>query len=202
VRILLVPSVKEVYEDQIEYCVDQKLILFLKKAFPKSKIEIFNNNNLIKSNLIVFSGGNSTSTKSKKDKIREKINNFIYRFSQINKIKIYGICYGAQFIAKKFKFNLKKNNFHVGEHNIYIEKNGSRREIKVNSYHDDVIMFKKSKNINIFATSSIDNTVEAFHVKKNKILCIIWHPERYKNFKKLDINLIRNFYATNSIICG
>jgi gamma-glutamyl-gamma-aminobutyrate hydrolase PuuD len=199
VKILLVPSVKEIYKNQIEFCVDQKLILFLKKAFPKSKIEIFNNNILKNFDLVVFSGGNSTNTKNKKDKIRKKISNCIYKFSQKNKIKIYGICYGAQFIAEKFKFNLKKSNSHVGNHNVYIEQSGLRKEIKVNSYHDEIIMFKKSKNINIFATS-MDNTVEAFHIKKNKILCIIWHPERYKNFKKIDIDLIRNFYATNSII--
>ena len=200
-KILLVPSVKEIYKNQIEYCVDQKLIFFLKKAFPKSKIEIFNNDILKNFDLVVFSGGNNTNTKSKKDKIRKKISNFIYRFSQKNKIKIYGICYGAQFIAEKFKFDLKKSNSHIVKHKVYIKQDELRKEIKVNSYHDDIIIFKKSKNINIFATG-MDNTVEAFHVKKNKILCIIWHPERYKNFKKLDINLIRNFYATNSIICG
>ena len=87
-KILLVPSVKEIYKNQIEYCVDQKLIFFLKKAFPKSKIEIFNNDILKNFDLVVFSGGNNTNTKSKKDKIRKKISNFIYRFSQKNKIKI------------------------------------------------------------------------------------------------------------------
>lgn len=199
-KILLVPSVKEIYRDQIEYCVDQKLIFFLKKSFPKSKIEIFNNNTLKDYNLIVLSGGNNIKTKSKNDRIRKKINNLIYKFSQKNKTKIYGICYGAQFIAEKFKFKLKKSNTHVGDHNVYIMQDGLRKKIKVNSYHNDIIIYKKTKNINVFAIS-LDNAVEAFHVKKNKILCIIWHPERYKNFKKLDINLIRNFYATNSIIC-
>ena len=53
--------------------------------------------------------------------------------------------------------------------------------------------------INIFGIAD-DNTVEAFHAKNKKILGIMWHPERYDKFKYFDKKLIKNFYATNSLI--
>ena len=69
----------------------------------------------------------------------------------------------------------------------------------VNSYHNDTIKIKKSKLVNIFGVA-LDNTVEAFHVSKKKILGIMWHPERYSKIKSFDKELIKKFYATNSII--
>ena len=46
-----------------------------------------------------------------------------------------------------------------------------------------------------------DGTVESFHIKDKKILGIMWHPERYRKIKNFDLKLLREFYATNNIIC-
>ena len=58
---------------------------------------------------------------------------------------------------------------------------------------------KKDKKINIFGIAN-DNTIEAYHIKDKKILGIMWHPERYGIVKRFDENLLKGFYATNSII--
>ena len=36
-----------------------------------------------------------------------------------------------------------------------------------------------------------DKNIECFKIKNSRILGIIWHPERYKNFKVSDIRLIK-----------
>jgi gamma-glutamyl-gamma-aminobutyrate hydrolase PuuD len=199
-KILLIPSVKEIFKNQFEYCIDKKLILFLKKTFANCKIEIFHNQILKIYDLIVLSGGNNTNNLELKDNIRFQMNNKIYKFALSNKIKIIGLCHGAQYLAKQNGFKLKKSSKHLGLHKILLSSNGLKKKVSVNSYHNDIILMKNSKNINIFGIAN-DNSIEAFHIKNKKILGIIWHPERYNNFKKFDLNLFRNFYATNTIEC-
>ena len=36
-----------------------------------------------------------------------------------------------------------------------------------------------------------NKNIECFQIKNFKILGLIWHPERYKKFKKSDIKLIK-----------
>ena len=200
-KILIVPTIREIYKNQFEYCVDIKLINLFKKIYINSKIEIFNNSIKDKYNLIVFSGGNDLFSKDKKNKIRNKINNQIYKFALKNKIKILGICLGAQFLAKKINFKLEKNTSVVGNHKVFFNINNKKFIRTVNSYHNDSIRINKISDINIFGVTK-DNRVEAFHFKNKKILGIVWHPERYSKFKEFDIGLIKKFYATNSIISG
>ena len=87
-------------------------------------------------------------------------------------------------MAKKFGGELIKKK-DVGTHKINLVK--SNKIIRVNSYHNIVIK-KISQNTKILATS-LDGTIEYF--KKNKIIGIQWHPERYKDFKIFDKNIIR-----------
>jgi putative glutamine amidotransferase len=66
-----------------------------------------------------------------------------------------------------------------------------KKNILVNSFHD--YGFNQNllgKDLKILANSS-DKIVESFCHIKHKLLGIMWHPERYKNFKKFDINLFK-----------
>ena len=56
------------------------------------------------------------------DKIRDKINQKIFNYSLNNKIKIIGICAGAQFIAKKYGSKISRINNHVGNHQIILSE--------------------------------------------------------------------------------
>ena len=200
-KILVVPTIREVYRNQLEFSVDIKLIYFLKKLFTKADIEIYNSEIKNNYNLIIITGGNSSINTKKKDTIRNNINNLIFNFALKKKIKILGICHGAQYLAGKFGFKLQKKNNHIGNHLVTFNINGSKFKKIVNSFHNVVIKFVDKKKIDIFGIAE-DNTIEAFHIKHKKILCIMWHPERYKVIKKFDLNLIKKFYATNSVISG
>ena len=39
-----------------------------------------------------------------------------------------------------------------------------------------------------------DQSIEAFVNFDKKILGIMWHPERFNNFRKFDKQIIKNFY--------
>jgi N5-(cytidine 5'-diphosphoramidyl)-L-glutamine hydrolase len=198
-KILIIPKIKETYPDQLEYCVETKLIDFILKIFNKPDIEIYNKkmklNNL---NLIVFSGGNDSTSNSKENIKRKEIDNKLFSYALKKKIKMLGICHGAQFIAKKFKLKLSKVRNHVGSHDIKLYFKNKILIKKVNSYHNIAINKKRNKLINYFAISE-DLKIEGFHIKSKKILGIQWHPERYENLKKIDNKLINKFYGTNNL---
>tara|TARA_B100000989_G_scaffold21727_1_gene14253 strand:- start:19181 stop:19786 length:606 start_codon:yes stop_codon:yes gene_type:complete len=198
-KILIVPTIREIYNNQFEYCVDLKLINFIKKIFKNSFIEIFNNNKKENYDLVILAGGNNLIKQSRADKVRNKINDLVYNQAKKKRTKILGICHGAHFLSKKFGFKLKISKNHVGNHTVnFFVKENSFKKI-VNSFHKETIEFKKIDKINIFGVAE-DNTIEAFHEKNKKIMGIMWHPERYKNIKDFDKKLIKNFHATNSII--
>lgn len=198
-KILIVPTIREIYKDQFEYCTDLRLVNLFEKTFVNSKIEIYSGS--IKNNydLVVISGGNSSIIQKKKDKIRNQLDNKIYNFAIKNNIKILGICHGAQFLARKFKFKIETRKNHIENHEVFFNFNNVKFKKTVNSFHNQSIKIKKSKIVNILAIAK-DKTVEAFHIRNKKILGIMWHPERYNIIKKFDQILIKKFYATNSTI--
>ena len=199
-NILIVPKIYYRFKKQIEYSLERKLIIFLKRIFPNVNIEVAITKNLAKKiNLLIFSGGNNITlfSKKKEDLLRNKIDNFFFKYALNKKIPIFGICHGAQFLAKKFGCKFNKSKHHVQNHYIEIIDNKSeKRKQLVNSYHN-IIIIKKSRKVDIFAIAG-DNSIEAFCHKKLKIGGIIWHPERFKKFRNTDIKIIKKFYATGN----
>ena len=76
-KILIVPTVREIYKGQFEKCVDIKLINFIKKTFKNSSIDIYSLKNKNNYDLIILAGGNNSIFLNKADKIRNRINNLI-----------------------------------------------------------------------------------------------------------------------------
>ena len=192
-KIGIVPSIQERYKDQFEYTCDINLFKFLKSIFAKSEIELLTLDQKIdkKFKLIIISGANGNElvnfSKKRKNIIKKKIDNKFYKLSQNLNIPILGICHGAQFLAKKFSSNLKKKN-HIGNHIIkFLDKED---KTIVNSYHTKVIT-KLGKKLCPKALA-YDNTIEYFTHKTRKIAGIMWHPERYKKFKKIDKIILKS----------
>ena len=81
-------------------------------------------------------------------------------------------------------------------HRIYgeITKN---KNIKVNSYHDFGI--KNSdlpKTFNILAATK-DGYVECYANDNNKLMGMMWHPERYKYLRNFEKKLLKKFFKCN-----
>ena len=196
-NILIIPKVYCRYKNQLEYSLEKNYFFFLKKIFTLSKIEIaIGKQFYIKPNLIILTGGNNITlfSKKKEDLERNKIDNFFFKYAAKHKLPIFGICHGAHFIAQKFKCSFKKSNKHIKKHAI---KTLDGKKRTVNSYHKITISSKPS-NLKILAKAE-DNTIEAFNNIKLKIAGIVWHPERFKKFKNIDIKIIKDFYAACNI---
>ena len=191
-KIGIVPSIQEKYKNQFEYSCDVKLIELLLGIFRNCKVELLTVNHKIdnKFNLIIISGASGNDlisfSKSKKNNLRNKLDNKFFNLSQKFNIPILGICHGAQYLAKKFSSVLKKKD-HVGNH--YIRFNDNNKKFIVNSYHTKIIT-KLGREL-ISQAQANDKSIEYFKQQKKKITGIMWHPERFKKTNKIDINIIK-----------
>lgn len=187
--IYIIPTIREPYENQIEYCIDHNLIKFIKKNF-KSDFKIITEKETIKknTNLFIFSGGNNiiSLSKKKKDIFRNSLDSFYFEQSIKKNIPILGICHGAQFIAKKFKSLIEPVKNHVGKHFIFLN---NKKKYLVNSYHNFGIT-KLGESLSKIAIAS-DGTIEAFKHERLRILGVMWHPERSKKINKLDKKIFK-----------
>ena len=193
-KIGIIPSIKELYKNQFEYCVDTKLIKLLTSIFKVSEIEIlFNIKKKNNFNFVCISGGNDILkfSKNKRNLIRYKLDKYYYDLCKKNKIPVLGICHGAQFISSQEKSLIIKKK-HLGSHLIKFNKNNLKLKNRyVNSFHNFVIK-NLGNNLESLAYAH-DKTIECFFHKKKKILGIMWHPERRTKISQSDIKLIKKF---------
>jgi putative glutamine amidotransferase len=196
-KIGIIPRIR-IIRNAAEYCVEKKLIFFLRKIYKNCSITVLDDSRKnLKLNMLIISGGNDLTkfSKTKDNFIKEKITKFYLNSAIKKKITVVGICYGAQFIANFFKCKLNKTKKHVGSHRIIFEKNNFNLKLKkndfTNSYHTYLIK-KVSKKIKPLARAN-DNSIEAFKHKKYKIYGVMWHPERNRIIKKFNIEYFKKF---------
>ncbi len=190
-NILIIPKVENKHDENY-LCVDNNWLVFLNKVFKKYNLEIapFISR---KPDLIILSGGNELIRKNsnKSDRYRNYLNSKFLKYGIKNKIKVIGICLGAQFIAKKFSSNIERVNNHVGKHKIFYEKKLLKKNFPitdtVNSFHNFSII-NLGKNL-VCLASAKDKTIELFAHKKFKLIGVMWHPERFKKLRKLDLKI-------------
>jgi gamma-glutamyl-gamma-aminobutyrate hydrolase PuuD len=196
-KFLLLPKVILRYDNQIELSYEIKFINFLNFISKKLEIQICSSKKHKNFDAIIISGGNDVYNKSLKkiDLIRKKYVDLYYNKAIKKKIPIIAFCYGAQYIADKFKLKLVKRNNHLIKHNITSAdpKNILRvkNKRKVNSYHKFCILSAGKNFLPIY--KSKDDSIECLFSKKKKILAIMWHPERQRCFSIEDKKLIFNF---------
>ena len=185
----IIPTVIE-RRNLINITVENNLIIFLKKCFPKSKfIILFETKIEKKFDIIISSGGNSVVNliKNKSNKYREKLDKYYFKYSLKKNVPFLGICHGAQFLANYFKSNIIRKKGHTNTNHL-IEL-GSKNKSLVNSFHDFSII-KLGPGLQELAWTK-DGSIEAFKHKDKKILGIMWHPERYQIIRKFDLKFIK-----------
>lgn len=198
-KIGITPSIKETYKNQFEYCIDIRLINFLKYCFINPEIFIINETslNIHNINFLIISGGNDiyNLVKSENNLIRNQLDNKVLNNAIKKKIPVLGICYGAQFISHFFNNKVFKKKGHVKKNNKIIIKDKSylnKNFIKVKCFHNYGI--GAHKNFDLIGTCE-DETVEFYKIRNMKIYGMMWHPERdlnFKNFNKVIIKKICN----------
>ncbi|QDI88796.1 peptidase C26 [Candidatus Nitrosopumilus sp. SW] len=138
---------------------------------------------------LILSGGDNIGDHPERDKTERNV----IEFAIESKTPLLGICRGMQVINKFFDGNVvkNKNSKHVGNvHQIkilnLISKLFDGEKILVNSFHNNIIPKDMlGSELNSFAISTEDNTVEGFFHKKLPFSGIMWHPERDQNENNL-----------------
>ena len=189
-KIAIIPTVREIFKNQIELSVDRKIYTLFNQVFKtKCSYKILNGHNDLKNEkILIMLGGNNIINVSKKknDKYRSILDNKYYHQAQKHKIKILGICHGAQFIGSKFGAKLIKTNSHNKKHMIKFEN----KLYNVNSYHNFKIVYKGKKIESLGL--GIDNSIEYFKIPRSNIYGIMWHPERFKSIRKFDLKILKS----------
>ena len=196
-KLLILPKVISRYNNQIEFSCEIKFINFIESIIRNSEIIICSGKKHKDFDALVIAGGNDVYNKSFKniDLIRKKYVDFYYNKAIMNRLPIIAFCYGAQYIANKFKLGLIKKNNHTVKHNITnidpVNILKAKKNRVVNSYHKFCIAGSVKQFTTIYKAE--DSTIECLFSQPKKILAIMWHPEREKKFSKEDKNLIHNF---------
>ena len=196
IKIGITSNIKKYYKGYIDF-IDHYWINFFEKKkieyklIPNSKY--LSEKILNQIDILILAGGNDIISKKKESFIRNKIEINLINKAIKKKIPILGICRGAQLLNIKFGGRISKvKNQMRTRHNIYFYKNDiiKKNILNVNSFHNYGIKYNDfSKKLKIVATD-IDQNIEMFISKKNKIIATMWHPEREKN-KKILINLLK-----------
>jgi len=146
---------------------------------------------------IILSGGDNIGEFPLRDKTERKI----MKYAINKKIPIFGVCRGMQIINQFFGGDIIKtiDKKHVGKsHSITVSKEKifsflDKKEIMVNSFHNNIIIEKKlGKNLISIAKDTNDESIEAFIHSNYPIIGTMWHPERMKD--KNNYNLIKIFF--------
>lgn len=142
-------------------------------------------------NAFILTGGENLEVSEERD-TTEKL---IFQYSQVHSLPVLGICRGFQAIYKWLGGEVERredsfSSFHVAtRHQIIINE-----EIKeVNSYHSNMLIDEtKPDALKIIGRCKWDNSIEAY--EGNKILGLMWHPEREEGFSEWEGNIIKNLF--------
>lgn len=155
--------------------------------------------NEMKLDFIILSGGDNIGDFPERDKTEHEIINYAIKHN----IPILGICRGMQILNDFFGGSIitTNNQNHVGKpHNIdFINSKFSKlieqKSLQVNSFHNNII--KKEclgKNLESFALSKTDDTIEGYFHLNLPIMGVMWHPERSNDIElgSLLIEIMQN----------
>ena len=152
---------------------------------------------------LILSGGNNlaqydehknNSLSIQRDKYETTLLQSALRFN----LPILGVCRGLQIINVYYGGKLIKVNDHAGtRHNLIIKDDNKLFSLpsNVNSFHNYAIPNGELGSGLIALAHDCNNNIEAFYNTKNKILAIMWHPEREDPPSEIDCQLIRKHFT-------
>jgi gamma-glutamyl-gamma-aminobutyrate hydrolase PuuD len=140
----------------------------------------------IKPKGLILSGGEDVG----KNILRDNSEIFLINYFKKKKLPILGICRGMQLIAVQNGSKLKRIKNHV---NKCITIFTGRKKTTVKCYHNYTIQ-KCPQEFEILSICK-DKSIESIKSKKEKILGIMWHPEREKKFNSFNKKIFKNFFS-------
>jgi len=147
---------------------------------------------------IILSGGDNKGDDFERDNTEKEIIELAIK----DKIPLLGVCRGMQVLNDFFggSLSISNDSNHVAKHHeiellgIIPEKLFNSKKIEVNSFHNNLINKTSLGNdLQEFAVSENDNTIEGFYHKNFPIMGVMWHPEREENYQN-ELKIMKCFY--------
>ena len=200
-KILISSNYKKHFNTNINFIDHYWINYFNKKNYefeliPNSlkiaKKKIRQNKNC---DLIIIPGGNDLFKNDYLSITRLKVEKELINYSLKNKIPLLGVCRGMQLLNFYFGGKIEKISGHMKKNTkiFFIDNFFKEKVIKVKCYHNFGIKKKSKSKKFITIAEDKDGNLEMFKHINEKILGVMWHPERESNFKKLDY-IFKNFY--------
>ena len=111
---------------------------------------------------------------------------------------VLGVCRGLQVINTYYNGQLTKIKGHSGTRHRLVAENSSiafQFPSEVNSFHDCAVSRAKLGKELIPLAHDAEDNIEAFCHLKDKVLGIMWHPERENPPLQLDCELIKRHFG-------
>jgi N5-(cytidine 5'-diphosphoramidyl)-L-glutamine hydrolase len=111
---------------------------------------------------------------------------------------ILGVCRGMQVINIYYNGQLKKIKGHAGKRHCLIREDsaiGFNFPSEVNSFHDYAVPRKNLGQSLISLAHDVEDNIEALCNPKDKVLGIMWHPERENPTLQTDRELIKEHFG-------
>lgn len=139
---------------------------------------------------IVLTGGNNLCKYRGNAPERDKLEHWLIEFALHKGVPILGFCRGMQMILDYFENLLISVSKHIAVRHVITGQMGAR---KVNSYHS-MAAIEVKRPLQVLAKAD-DGVIEAIKHESEKIVGIMWHPERNISYDILDIHMVRNLFA-------
>lgn len=209
-RIGITPRLEEndsYYE--VRECIDIRWGAFLKElGFLLTPLSVSHTSRDIRSldlDGVIFSGGNTPSSleDSPLSRIRDRFEILLMDHCRKNGIPAIGICRGMLFIGEYFGATITKTPKHSGTcHSITFACEISQLTAlappaETNSYHTFGVSSLNS-SWNILARSE-DSIIEAAIHTTERLLLLMWHPERNSPFSQFDSDIFQRFFHKDRI---
>ena len=178
-------------------CADQRIPEFI-SACGYIPIPLPNNKriaeeilNTIKPSGIVLTGGNSMVKYGGNAKERDMLDSYLIEKAEKEHIPLYGFCRGMQSILDYYGNEMEEVSGHVAvRHTV----EGLEKGIEVNSYHNQACLCMNSECLEILMKSK-DGVIEKIKHKSLPIIGTMWHPEREKPFRDIDIETMKKLFG-------
>lgn len=176
-------------------CLDQNWCGFL-KACGFLPVPVMNREedikalaDAVKPTGILLTGGNDLTAYGGDTPERDMTEQRLIELGMTQGIPVMGVCRGLQMIVHYFGGELERVQGHVASrHRI------SGEIIRdVNSYHNFAVL--EVPNFFDILAKSDDGVIEAIRHREKKLMGIMWHPERERNYCTEDIELFMQFFA-------
>ena len=139
---------------------------------------------------IVLTGGNDLAVYGGSAPERDDTESKLLEIAIRDNIPLLGFCRGMQLLSWYFGAKLMPVTGHVA---TWHRLNGDFAERKVNSYHNFAVNALPDC-FEVLAQTE-DGTIEAIRHRTQRLLGIMWHPEREPAFSQADVNLFREFFV-------